>query len=219
MICRYRARRGLLRVLSCAKFCEQIAWHMFHSKKRAIIMPDIVKQISLISDGAPCESKNIYPTAVLLDLCSTAFHCDPSLVDAHLRAVVAAFCARSKVQSPIISSTPGSSAHMFFLLFACLIPAFAPDDLCRFPINPRKSSSKKFGLHSRRQATLGAKAPLSLCTAPLSRCPSHTLMSSQTCFCCVLQAQHVEPSADLQHCPHDQLAAEMLKVLTRPFMV
>ncbi len=72
-------------------------WQMFHSKKRAIIMLDIVKQISLTSDSAPCESKNIYPTAVLLDLCSTAFHCDHSLVDAYLRSIVTAFCARAKV--------------------------------------------------------------------------------------------------------------------------
>lgn len=75
----------------------QVTWHMFHSRKRAIIMPDIVKQISLMADCAPCESKHIYPTAVLLDLCSTAFHCDHSLVDAHLRPVVSAFCARAKV--------------------------------------------------------------------------------------------------------------------------
>ena len=79
-----------------------MTWQMFHSKKRAAIMPDIVKQISATSDNAPCESKQIYPTAVLLDLCSTAFHCDHSLVDAHLRPVVAAFCARAKVRSPFL---------------------------------------------------------------------------------------------------------------------
>jgi hypothetical protein len=41
----------------------------------------------------------------------------------------------------------------------------------------------------------------------------------QTCFCCVLEAQQVESSAALQQHRRDELAAEMLKVLTRPFMV
>ena len=41
----------------------------------------------------------------------------------------------------------------------------------------------------------------------------------QTCFCCVLEMQHVEGGAVLQHCRRDELAAEMLKVLTIPFMV
>jgi hypothetical protein len=42
---------------------------------------------------------------------------------------------------------------------------------------------------------------------------------TQTCFCCVLEMQHVESGAVLQHCRRDELAAEMLKVLTKPFMV
>jgi hypothetical protein len=73
---------------------------MFSSKKRAMVMPDIVKQISVMGDGAPCESRSICPTAVLLELCSAAFHRDPSLLDLHLRAAVAAFCARAKVHPP-----------------------------------------------------------------------------------------------------------------------
>lgn len=44
-------------------------------------------------------------------------------------------------------------------------------------------------------------------------------MVPQTCFCCVLEAQQVESSALLQQHRRDELAAEMLKVLTRPFMV
>jgi hypothetical protein len=78
-----------------------MAWHMFRAKKRAIVMPDIVKQISAMSGDSPCQSKRINPTAVLLDLCSTAFQCDYSLVDFHLRAIVSAFCARAKVMSLI----------------------------------------------------------------------------------------------------------------------
>jgi hypothetical protein len=74
-----------------------MTWQMFHSKKRAVIMHDIVKQISSMTESVQCESKHIYPTAVLLELCAAAFHCDPSLLDAHLRAVVSAFFARAKV--------------------------------------------------------------------------------------------------------------------------
>jgi hypothetical protein len=123
-ICRYSRLAPPTKLLCGAERCLQIAWQMFHSKKRAAIMPDIVKQISATSDNAPCESKQIYPTAVLLDLCSTAFHCDHSLVDAHLRPVVAAFCARAKVRSPFFHDFTRSFARACFFIWRML--AIAP---------------------------------------------------------------------------------------------
>jgi hypothetical protein len=41
----------------------------------------------------------------------------------------------------------------------------------------------------------------------------------QTCFCCVLETQRDENSAALLDGRRDDVAAEMLRVLARPFMV
>jgi hypothetical protein len=93
----------------------------------------------------------------------------------------------------------------------CVIAALFPR---RFQIRLRKSSWKNFGLHSPRQAAfITAFSPCSLDDT------SHEPVMPQTCFCCVLEAQQVESSAALQQLRRDELAAEMLKVLTRPFMV
>jgi hypothetical protein len=48
---------------------------------------------------------------------------------------------------------------------------------------------------------------------------SHNLLMPQTCFCCVLETQRDESSVALQDGRRDDVAAEMLRVLSRPFMV
>jgi hypothetical protein len=125
--------------------CLQIVWQMFHSKKRAIIMPDIVKQISATIDNAPCESKRIYPTAVLLDLCSTAFHRDHSLVDVHLRSLVAAFCARAKVAFPTFLPRVYAQfcARLFFVELASAFVLPRVHTACSCPFQVSNPSSEE----------------------------------------------------------------------------
>jgi hypothetical protein len=48
---------------------------------------------------------------------------------------------------------------------------------------------------------------------------SNIILISQTCFCCVLAAQLAESSPVPQLARRDEIAAEMLKILTKPFMV
>jgi hypothetical protein len=52
---------------------------------------------------------------------------------------------------------------------------------------------------------------------PRISCDRHLILPvSQTCFCCVL---HVQDSGSAADSRRDDLAAEMLKALAKPFMV
>ncbi len=71
------------------------------------------------------------------------------------------------------------------------------------------------------QASFACSANWRIHTHTFKCTPSHSniILISQTCFCCVLAAQLAESTPVPQLGRRDEIAAEMLKVLTKPFMV
>ena len=167
----------------------------------------------------PCENKNIYPTAVLLGLCSFAFDNDHALVQHHLCNVVSAFCARAKVRFP-------SALGRFFDFLLFLISFVIREDHAlslrlthRQVCSPTSEEQFKEIWKSFTQAS-GTPSPPPPPPSFLHKSTTDTVLMLQTCFCSVLKMQRLDASVtNTPYCPHDEHAADMLATLSRPFMV